>query len=85
MSIAVSDLLHGPSQPFWNPRTGIFDPAQLRLALVMRRWTAVEFARAANVSRGCLYNALLGHGVTDRTAIRIFQALAQREPITLDL
>lgn len=69
--------------PFWNPRTGIFDPAQLRLAIVMRGWTVGEFASCANVSRGALYSALLGCGVTDRTAIRIFSALADREPMTL--
>jgi hypothetical protein len=73
------------SLPLWNPRTGIFDPAQLRLAIVMRGWTVVEFVRASQVSRGSLYNALLGAGVTDRTAIRIFQTLAQRQPYTLDL
>lgn len=66
-------------------KTGIFDPAQLRLAIVMRGWTVAEFANAAKVSRGCLYSALLGSGVTDRTAIRIVQALATREPISLTL
>jgi hypothetical protein len=71
--------------PLWNPRTGIFDPAQLRLAIVMRGWTVGEFANAAKVSRGCFYNALLGSGVTDRTAIRIFQTLASRDPFSLTL
>ena len=71
--------------PFWNPRTGIFDPAQLRLAIVMRGWTVSEFAKAAKVSHGCLYSALLGSGVTDRTAIRIFQTLATRDPYSLTL
>jgi hypothetical protein len=71
--------------PFWNPKTGIFDPAQLRLAIVMRGWTVVEFAKVSKVSRGCLYSALLGSGVTDRTAIRIVQTLATREPISLTL
>ncbi len=71
--------------PFWNPRTGIFDPAQLRMAIVMRGWTAAEFAKAAKVSHGCLYSALLGSGVTDRTAIRIFQTLASRDPFSLTL
>ncbi len=71
--------------PLWNPQTGIFDPAQLRLAIVMRGWTVVEFANVARVSRGCLYSALLGSGVTDRTAIRIFQTLATRDPFSLTL
>jgi predicted transcriptional regulator len=70
---------------FWNPQTGIFDAAQLRLAIVMRGWTVGEFAKTARVSHGCLYNALLGCGVTDRTAIRIFQTLTTREPYSLTL
>ncbi len=44
-----------------------------------------EFAKAAKVSHGCLYGALLGSGVTDRTAIRIFQTLATRDPYSLNL
>lgn len=83
---AAAASQHGASSvPFWNPRTGIFDPAQLRLAIVMRGWTVVEFAKAAKVSRGCFYSALLGSGVTDRTAIRIFQTLATRDPYSLTL
>lgn len=70
----------GPTAPFWNPRTGIFDPAQLRLAIIQRGWTPVEFAKQAGISRGCFYNALNGCGVTDRTAIKVFQGLAQRQP-----
>jgi hypothetical protein len=69
--------------PFWNAKSGVFDPAQLRLAIVLRRWTVTEFARASRVSPACLYNALKGCGVTDRTAIRIFQGLAMREPTRL--
>jgi hypothetical protein len=60
----------------------VFDGAQLRLSIVMRGWTVAEFAVACKVSLACLYNALGGFGVTDRTAIRIFQALAQRQPLT---
>ena len=69
----------------WDARTGIFDPAQLRLAIVIRGWTVGEFGKAAGVSRGALYSALIGHGVTDRTAIRIFQALSERDPFSLAL
>lgn len=66
--------------PLWNSRTGVFDVEQLRRAIVLRGWTVAEFVGAAGVSRGCLYGALLGRGVTDRTAIRIFRALSQRDP-----
>jgi len=74
-----------PSKALWNPATGIFDPAQLRLAIVLRGWTVAEFGKAAQVSRGCLYSALAGGGVADRTAIRIFRTLAEREPLSLSL
>lgn len=72
-------------ESFWNPQTGIFDAAQLRLAIVLRGWTVAEFAIAAKVSHGCIYSALLGSGVTDRTAIRVFQTLATREPYSFTL
>jgi hypothetical protein len=68
----------------WNPRTGIFDAGRLRAAIVARGWTVPEFVSVAGVSRGSLYSALLGRGVTDRTAIRIFKGLSQRETL-LDL
>ncbi len=67
--------------PIWNPRTGIFDPGALRAAIVARGWTLPEFIAVAGVSRGSLYSALLGRGVTDRTAIRIFQGLSKRAPL----
>ncbi len=63
----------------------MFDPVQLRQAIVMRGWAVAEFGKVTQVSRGCLYSALFGCGVTDRTAIRIFQALAQRQPFDLGL
>jgi predicted transcriptional regulator len=51
----------------------------------MRGWTVGEFAKVSQLSLGCLYSALLGHGVTDRTAIRIFRALSERDPFSLAL
>lgn len=66
---------------FWNPKTGAFDTSQLRLAIVIRGWTVQEFASDARVSLGCLYNALKGCGVSDRTAIRMFKTLATRQPV----
>lgn len=67
----------------WNARTGIFDGSELRAAIVMRGWTVPEFICASGVSRGSLYHALLGYGVSDRTAIRIFQTLKHREPLLI--
>jgi hypothetical protein len=69
------------ASPFWNPRSGKFDGPQLRLAIVVRGWTVGEFAEAASVSLACLYNALKGYGVTDKTTIRFFKALSLRRPI----
>ena len=73
------------SDTFWNPRSGVFDGGQLRFAIVTRGWTVAEFAATAKVSLACLYNALGGTGVSDRTAIRIFQGLALRQPMLLEL
>lgn len=68
---------------FWNPQSGIFDARKLRMAIILRGWTVVEFARAAGMSPACMYNALSGNGVNDRTAIRIFRGLSQREPMSI--
>ena len=80
LSAADSSNVTTPN-PFWNPRSGIFDGAQLQLAIVVRGWTVGEFAKASKVSLACLYNALRGYGVTDKTAIRLFKGLAMRQPI----
>jgi hypothetical protein len=68
-------------KPFWNPRSGVFDGARLRLAIVMRGWTVREFAKVCKISLACLYNILNGDGATDRIAIRIFEGLRQRQPL----
>jgi predicted transcriptional regulator len=67
--------------PFWNPRSGAFNGALLRLAVVMRGWTVAEFAVVCEISLACLYKALGGCGVTDRIAIRIFDGLRKRQPL----
>jgi predicted transcriptional regulator len=69
--------------PLWNPRSGAFDGAQLRGAIVMRGWTIAEFAALSKISLACLYRALGGYRVTDRTAIRIFEGLRQGHPLPL--
>ena len=68
-------------KPFWNPRSGAFDGAQLRMAIVLRGWTVREFAVVSNVSLACMYRALRSYGVTDDTATKIFQGLRQRQPL----
>lgn len=72
---------HVADRPFWDARSGVFDGGQLREAIVLRGWTVAEFAQTGTISLACLYNALAGKGVSDRTAIRIFRVLAQRQPM----
>ena len=74
--------IHGADSsqmPFWNPRSGAFDGAQLRRAIVLRGWTVREFAGVSKVSLACLYRALGGYGVRDDTANKIFHGLRQRQ------
>ena len=70
----------GGTPRLWDPGTGRFDPVRLRLALVLREWTAEAFAVDTGCGRSSVYKALQGQGVRDRTAIAIFRGLAQREP-----
>lgn len=86
----ISSLISSPTdrqaadqaaRPFWNPRSGVFNGALLRQAIVMRGWTVAEFAVVSSVSPACLYRALGGYGVIDRIAIRIFEGLRQRQPL----
>ena len=70
-------------QPLWEPASGRFDPVRLRAAIVTRGWTVGEFAAAARVSRACLYNALRGLAVSDRTVVRVVSTLEARTPTCL--
>jgi len=73
---------HGAGM-LWNPATGTFDGPWLRRAIVSRGWTAQEFAAASGVTSASVYSALRGHRVRDRTALKIFRALARRETMAL--
>jgi hypothetical protein len=66
-------------KPFWNSRSGAFDGAQLRRAIVPRGWTVRAFAGVSKVSLACLYRALGDYGVTDETTTKIFDGLRQRQ------
>lgn len=77
VGVPSSTLVHAS---LWNPMTGQFDPPRLRLAIVVRGWTADDFAREAECGRTSVYKALQGKGVRDATAIAIFRTLARREP-----
>jgi hypothetical protein len=65
-------------RPLWDPASGRFDPVELRAAIVARGWTVSEFAATAQVSRACMYNALRGQAVSDRTVVRVSRLLDTR-------
>lgn len=67
----------------WDPTTRRFDGCALRAALVARGWTVREFAAVAQLSRACVYRALIGEPVSDRAAIRVFETLMKRAPIAV--
>lgn len=71
------------ARPLWEPASGRFDPGRLRAAIVARGWTVPEFTVASTVSRSCLYKALRGYAVGDRTVVRILGALDSRAPTGL--
>jgi hypothetical protein len=77
----------GPvTRRIWNAETQSFDGALLRQAIVMRGWSGVsEFAQANGIRESTVYAAVAEHSVRDRTALRIIQALAKRDPIPMPL
>ena len=81
---------HTPRGPatrrLWCAETRSFDGAQLRQAIVMRGWASVsDFARGNGLRESTVYAAVAEHPVRDRTALRIIQALAGRDPIPMPL
>lgn len=67
----------------WNPETPAFDGPRLRRAIVARGWTVATFAGVARINVASLYNALKGRRVRDTTAVRIFETLERRQPMTV--
>lgn len=72
-----------PSTPgsIWDPASGRFDVALLRLALVKRCLTPDDLARRGSVGRSSVYKALRGEGVRQRTAMHILVGLSRIEPV----
>lgn len=70
-------------QALWSPLTGAFNGPRLRKAIVSRGWTAQEFGTVAGLTAASIYSAMRGHRVRDRTALKIFRALGNREPMAL--
>jgi len=70
----------------WSSETRSFDGALLRQAIVMRGWCGVsDFAKTSGLRESTVYAAVGEHPVRDRTALRIIQALAKRDPIPMPL
>lgn len=70
----------------WHSETRSFDGALLRQAIVLRGWSGIsEFARTNGLRESTVYAAVGEHPVRDRTALRILQALAKRDPILMPL
>jgi hypothetical protein len=67
-------------RPFWDPRSGRFNGPLLRQAIVNRQWTIPECARVCGICPATLYNACNSHGMSDRTAGKIFEGLGRRQP-----
>ena len=82
--------MHTPPGPtprrLWYSETRSFDGALLRQAIVMRGWSGVsDFARSSGLRDSTVYAAVAEHPVRDRTALRVIQALAKRDPIPMPL
>ena len=66
-----------------------FDGSRLHRAIVRRGWTLRSFAEATGrghfppLSETTIRDACRGKGTHDSTAIRIFQALVERQPVVL--
>jgi predicted transcriptional regulator len=67
----------------WDETVHGFRGAVLQRAILARGWTVSDFARAAHVHPASVYNALNGSRVRDSTAIRIFETLEKRQPMSV--
>ena len=73
------------SPGLWDAATGAFHGALLHRAMVARGWTVRDFAGQARLNICSVYNAIHGRPVRDGTAIRIFETLEKRAPMTVVL
>jgi predicted transcriptional regulator len=73
----------GSVRGLWDATAGAFVGANLRRSIVARGWTVPDFARASRLDPGSVYGAIQGRRVRDATAIRIFETLERRSPMTV--
>jgi len=84
--IATQAAPRPATRRLWYSETRSFDGALLREAMIMRGWSGVsEFAASSGLRGSTVYAAVAGHPVRDRTALRMIQALAKRDPIPMPL
>ena len=67
----------------WDETVHGFRGAVLQRAILARGWTVSDFARAAHVHPAAVYNALNGSRARASTAIRIFETLEKRQPMSV--
>jgi len=67
----------------WDAAQGAFYGSSLHQSIVARGWTIKDFARASQLDPGSIYGAIRGRRVRDATAIRIFETLERRRPMTV--
>lgn len=61
-----------------------FHAGRLREALIARGLTVEEFAQTAAIERSTVFRAFAGQRIKDRTAIRVYQALAKLPKLVVD-
>ncbi len=67
----------------WDSAQGAFYGSSLHRSIVARGWTVQDFARASRLNPASVYNAMRGRRVRDTTAIRIFETLERRPPMSV--
>lgn len=67
----------------WDAAQGAFYGSTLHDSIVARGWTVREFAHASRLDPASVYGAIRGRRVRDTTAIRIFETLEKRRPMTV--
>jgi predicted transcriptional regulator len=79
----IDTIEEGSARGLWDATSGAFLGANLRRSILARGWTVPDFARASRIDPGSVYAAIHGRRVRDTTAIRIFETLERRSPMTV--
>jgi len=79
----IDTIEEGSTRRLWDATSGTFVGANLRRSILARGWTIPDFARSSRIDPGSVYAAIHGRRVRDATAIRIFETLERRSPMTV--